>query len=97
MKAWLATFLFLAVTAVRADDSSLFDSELEEGSEGRLWYVNSSSTATALTLLGALILLGVIGYLIYAGGVGLSGSAYNRNDYAPYEYGQGYEQYAQYR
>merc|ERR1712203_964674 len=41
---------------------------------------NTSSTATSLTLLGALILLGVIGYLVYVGGL-LGTSSYNRNDY----------------
>jgi hypothetical protein len=52
-------------------------------------YFNSSSTATALTLLGALILLGVIFYLVYVGGLfaptqANSSSynyAYNKNDY----------------
>ena len=37
----------------------------------------------------ALILLGVIGYLIYVGGL-LSPAAYNRNDYYQQGYGQGY-------
>merc|ERR1712012_222807 len=64
---------------------------------------NTSSTATSLTLLGALILLGVIGYLVYVGGLlGTSSSGYNRNDYydpAQYDpaYAQGYAQQAQYR
>ena len=49
-------------------------------SEGRFLYFNTSSTATSLTLLGALILLGVIGYLVYVGGL-LGTSNYNRNDY----------------
>merc|ERR1712088_1078838 len=70
-------------------------------SQSRFLYFNTSSTATSLTLLGALILLGVIFYLVYAGGIlGGSASGYNRNDY----YGQqGYYdsqydgQYAQYR
>merc|ERR1719458_1676057 len=52
-----------------------------------------SEAAASLTLLGALILLGVIFYLVYAGGI-LGGTAYNRNDYG---YGQGYsDQYGQY-
>jgi hypothetical protein len=58
------------------------------------FYFNSSSTATALTLLGSLILLGVIFYLVYVGGLlaptpsskageqGYGGNyAYNKNDY----------------
>merc|ERR1712051_836159 len=49
-------------------------------SEARFLYFNTSSTATSLTLLGALILLGVIGYLVYVGGL-LGTSNYNRNDY----------------
>ena len=49
-------------------------------SEGRFLYFNTSSTATSLALLGALILLGVIGYLVYVGGL-LGTSNYNRNDY----------------
>jgi len=70
-------------------------------SEGRFLYFNTSSTATSLTLLGALILLGVIGYLVYVGGLLGTSSGYNRNDYyqpGAYE-GEyaGYAQQAQYR
>jgi len=65
------------------------DTELMEN-EARFLYFNSSSTATSLTLLGALILLGVIFYLVYVGGL-LSPAAYNRNDY----FNQGYNQYGQ--
>merc|ERR1712079_793144 len=68
---------------------------------GRFLYFNSSSTATSLTLLGAVILLGVIGYLVYVGGLLGTSSGYNRNDYyqpGAYE-GEyaGYAQQAQYR
>merc|ERR1712214_67759 len=63
------------------------ESALEEG-EGRFLYFNSSSTATSLTLLGALILLGVIFYLVYAGGI-FGASAGNRND--QYYTNQGYD------
>merc|ERR1712152_30906 len=64
---------------------------LEEG-EGRFLYFNSSSTATSLTLLGALILLGVIFYLVYVGGLlaPASGSSYQRYGQ---DYGQGNYQY----
>merc|ERR1712203_1102386 len=63
--------------------------------EARFLYFNTSSTATSLTLLG------VIGYLVYVGGL-LGTSSYNRNDYydpAAYDpaYAQAYQQQAQYR
>merc|ERR1712128_186098 len=54
--------------------------EVADESNARFLYFNTSSTATSLTLLGALILLGVIGYLVYVGGL-LGTSSYNRNDY----------------
>jgi len=65
------------------------DAQLMEN-EARFLYFNSSSTATSLTLLGALILLGVIFYLVYVGNLlaPVSGNAYNR-------YGQDYGQYYQ--
>lgn len=61
--------------------------------EGRFLYFNSSSTATSLTLLGAVILLGVIFYLVYVGGLlaPVSGQyAYNRHgqEYGNYYNGQ---------
>jgi len=71
------------------------DSQLTVDNEARFLYFNSSSTATSLTLLGALILLGVIFYLVYAGGLlstANSGYANNRNDY----YNQ-YDHYSQSR
>ena len=93
--ALLVIFLGLCATAF-ADE---FDSQVESA-DARFLYFNTSSTATSLTLLGALILLGVIFYLVYAGGI-LGGSAYNRNDYAYGGYGDQYGQYegqyAQYR
>merc|ERR1712117_639577 len=72
-------------------------SEYEENvelmeNEARFLYLNSSSTATSLTLLGALILLGVIFYLVYVGGLlaPASGSGYQR-------YGQDYQGNYQYQ
>merc|ERR1712109_357611 len=62
---------------------------LEEG-EGRFLYFNSSSTATSLTLLGALVLLGVIFYLVYVGGL-LAPAAGSYSNYQ--RYGQDYGQY----
>merc|ERR1719153_976866 len=68
------------------DNASLMENE------ARFLYFNSSSTATSLTLLGALILLGVIFYLVYVGGLlaPVSGS-----QYAYSKYGQDYGQYQQ--
>ncbi len=87
----------LAALLAYASAEEMFDDLVEqEPSDAR--FFNISSTATSLTLLGALILLGVIAYLIYAGGLLGSDSGYNRNDYQYYQdqYGN-YEQYAQYR
>merc|ERR1712223_1664578 len=90
--ALLVIFLGLCATAF-ADE---FDSQVEEA-DARFLYFSTSSTATSLTLLGALILLGVIFYLVYAGGL----LASNRNDYyGQVDYQQGaydYSQQAQYR
>jgi hypothetical protein len=95
MKAFVLaiTLLALAAPALAAEEPA----ELLEN-EARFLYYNGSSTGAAITLLGALILLGVIAYLIYVGGVlSTQGSGYNRNDYqgqyqAPYD-----GSYAQYR
>merc|ERR1712042_282247 len=61
--------LFLGA-AMAAPSESMYEenAELMEN-EARFLYFNSSSTATSLTLLGALILLGVIFYLVYVGGL----------------------------
>lgn len=98
MKSIILTCVLLGLAA------SAYAEDFEVAEEsGRFLYFNSSSTATSLTLLGALILLGVIGYLVYVGGLlGTSSSGYNRNDYydpAQYDpaYAQGYAQQAQYR
>merc|ERR1712010_261135 len=65
MTKYLLLALFLGVAmAAEYEDSALMDN-----GEGRFLYLNSSSTATSLTLLGALILLGVIFYLVYVGGL----------------------------
>ena len=91
MKAMLVCFL-LGLAAAHAEE---FDGELQE--EARFLYFNTSSTATSLTLLGAVILLGVIGYLVYVGGLLGTGSQYNRNDYYNQQYEQDYYNQAQYR
>merc|ERR1712228_147326 len=85
MTKYLLLALFLGVAmAAEYDDSALMDQ-----GEGRFLYLNSSSTATSLTLLGALILLGVIFYLVYVGGLlSPAASSYSR-------YGQDYNQYYQ--
>merc|ERR1711992_313300 len=86
------TVLALLVGAAMAAPSQPEEEEfaLEEG-EGRFLYFNSSSTATSLTLLGALILLGVIFYLVYVGGLlaPVGGSQYRRygQDYSNGGYG----------
>merc|ERR1712048_405080 len=88
MTKYLLLALFLGVAmASEYDDSALMDQ-----GEGRFLYLNSSSTATSLTLLGALILLGVIFYLVYVGGLlaPASGSSYQRYGQ---DYGQGNYQY----
>merc|ERR1719293_498128 len=83
-KALLVAFLVGAATASEWED----ETELMEN-QGRFLYLNSSSTATSLTLLGAVILLGVIFYLVYAGGLlSPAASSYSR-------YGQDYNQYYQ--
>jgi len=87
----LVCFL-LGLAAAHAEE---FDGELQE--EARFLYFNTSSTATSLTLLGAVILLGVIGYLVYVGGLLGTGSQYNRNDYYNQQYEQDYYNQAQYR
>ena len=96
MKAFVLAVVLLGLSS-QAFAAQTEETELLEN-EARFLYYNGSSTAAAITLLGALILLGVIAYLIYVGGV-LStqgSSGYNRNDYQnqyePYEHN-----YAQYR
>merc|ERR1712099_213085 len=85
----LAIVLFGLASAASAQEYDL------EESEARFLYFNSSSTATSLTLLGAVILLGVIGYLVYSGGLLGGASAYNRYD--PYAQDQYYQQEAQFQ
>jgi len=93
MKFWIACALlgcFAAANAAAVVEDPFQDSALEEA-EGRFLYFNTSNTASGITLLGALILLGVIAYLIWAGGLLAFGGGgnqqssgsygYNRNDY----------------
>ncbi len=90
MKAILAILMLGLVASAYAEDFDM------DQAEGRFLYFNTSSTATSLTLLGALILLGVIFYLVYVGGL-LNTNSYNRNDY---QYDQNYQydySQAQYR
>jgi len=84
--------LALFVGATMAAPSDFESTEVVDESQGRFLYFNSSSTATSLTLLGALILLGVIFYLVYVGGLlaPASGSSYQRYGQ---DYGQGNYQY----
>merc|ERR1711936_266752 len=81
----LAIVLFGLASAASAQEYDM------EESEARFLYFNSSSTAPSLTLLGAVILLGVIFYLVYVGGLlaPVGGSQYSRygQDYANGGYG----------
>merc|ERR1712154_629313 len=84
---YLVLALFLGA-AMAQDQFDADQTELMEN-EARFLYFNSSSTATSLTLLGALILLGVIFYLVYVGGLlSPAASSYSR-------FGQDYNQYYQ--
>jgi hypothetical protein len=96
MKVLLAlVVLGLAATAYATEQEDFNDIVAED--QARFLYFNTSSTATSLTLLGALILLGVIAYLVYAGGLLGSSGGYNRNSYAEQEYYDPNAQYQQYR
>merc|ERR1719323_1313147 len=82
----LALFCGAALAAPTEDEMNY---DLAEN-EARFLYFNSSSTATSLTLLGALILLGVIFYLVYVGGL----LAPSSGSYSNYQrYGQDYGNY----
>lgn len=93
MSKLLALVAILATgVASAAPDSLMYEDQAElMDSEARFLYFNSSSTATSLTLLGALILLGVIFYLVYVGGLlaPVGGSQYSRygQDYSNGGYG----------
>merc|ERR1711997_195701 len=93
MSKFLALVAILATgVASAAPDSLMYEDQAElMDSEARFLYFNSSSTATSLTLLGALILLGVIFYLVYVGGLlaPVGGSQYSRygQDYSNGGYG----------
>merc|ERR1712141_91093 len=76
MTKYLLLALFLGVAmAAEYEDAALMGN-----SEARFLYLNSSSTATSLTLLGALILLGVIFYLVYVGGLLSPAAASSSNE-----------------
>lgn len=100
MSKLLALVAILATgVASAAPDSLMYEDQAElMDSEARFLYFNSSSTATSLTLLGALILLGVIFYLVYVGGLlaPVGGSQYSRygQDYS--NGGYGYQNQARY-
>jgi hypothetical protein len=86
--AWIVCFVVaLGLTTARASDEDLHTELVDDAASARFLYFNTSSTATSLTLLGALILLGVIAYLVYVGGLLSGSSAYNRNDFVNGGYG----------
>merc|ERR1711982_171521 len=89
MTKYLVLALFIGAAMAAPYDE---DTQLVAESEGRFLYFNSSSTATSLTLLGALILLGVIFYLVYVGGLLAPASGSNYQRYGQ-DYGQGNYQY----
>ena len=98
MKTSLALILLvLGYTAAEEffDEQTALD---DSTGQARFLYFNSSSTATSLTLLGAIILLGVIAYLVYAGGL-LGSNGFNRHGYDGPYYDQAYDghYHSQYR
>lgn len=101
MKAALLAIVLLGLCATAFADDEEYG--MVDESAARFLFFNSSGTASTLTLLGALILLGVIGYLIYAQGllVGAGATGYEKNDfynqYGAYEGQYDYSQQAQYR
>ncbi|XP_059081768.1 uncharacterized protein LOC131879455 isoform X3 [Tigriopus californicus] len=99
MKFWIACVV-LGLAAQQAFAEELFDDSQLAENEARFLFMNTSGTAAGLTLLGALILLGVIAYLIYAGGILGGSTGYNRNGFEQYnndQYANYEQQYAQYR
>ena len=67
MRTFLVTLLWLAPQAIAAFDTNLpetFDEYVYEG-QARTFYFNASNTATSVTILGIVILLGLITLLIY--------------------------------
>ncbi|TRY67384.1 hypothetical protein TCAL_16958 [Tigriopus californicus] len=98
MKFWIACVV-LGLAAQQAFAEELFDDSQLAENEARFLFMNTSGTAAGLTLLGALILLGVIAYLIYAGGILGGSTGYNRNGFEQYnndQYANYEQQYAQY-
>ena len=67
MRTFLVTLLWLAPQAIAAFNTNLpepFDEYVSEG-QVRSFYFNASDTATTVTILGIILLLGLITYLIY--------------------------------
>jgi len=85
--------LGLACQSYAFEDGSY--SAMEESETGRLFVPNN--TASTLSMLGFVILLGVIGYLLFASGL-IGGSSYDRNGYYYDQYyqNQGYDGQAAY-
>jgi len=97
MKAVYMTCVLLGLACQAFAFESEDFGELEQD-QGRFLYFNSSSSASSLALLGAVILFAVVAYLIF--GAGLFGSApfgQNKNSYdysQQYQYdNQAYQQY----
>jgi len=97
MKVWIALAVVLGLAAQQAYAFEDIANYQEDTLEASPRFLNFSNTASGITLIGVLILLGVIGYLIYVG-VDQGGTGYNRNDYQQYgQYDYTQQQYAQYR
>jgi len=93
MKAFLLACVLLGLTA---QSYAAEVDEVDAGTGRLLLNFNSTGNANTISLLGAAILVLVIGYLAFANVSGSSSSYYNRNDYENYDpYAEA--QYGQYR
>eukprot|EP00096_Caligus_rogercresseyi_P007444 TRINITY_DN252_c0_g2_i3.p1 TRINITY_DN252_c0_g2~~TRINITY_DN252_c0_g2_i3.p1 ORF type:complete len:217 (+),score=66.73 TRINITY_DN252_c0_g2_i3:145-795(+) len=92
--ACLALFALVCPLLSSAESIQELVDTSEDTAQGRFLFFNTSSTSNTLTLVGALILFGVIAYLIYVGGLLAEGNSsngnYNRNSYAEEPYNEYY-------
>ncbi|CAB4059005.1 unnamed protein product [Lepeophtheirus salmonis] len=92
---WCIALIAFLCPLLSSAESMEDETELaQDAAQGRFLFFNTSSTANTLTLVGALILFGVIAYLIYVGGLlgegNSSNGGYNRNSYVEDEYNNFY-------
>jgi hypothetical protein len=97
MKAILLACVLLGLAAQSYAEEA--DVEQVHNNEARFFFFNSTGSAQTLSLVGATILILVIGYLVFASVSTTSNSYYNRNDFEQYDpYAETYGQYnGQYR